>query len=52
MATHVEGRKMFLAGEWVDGKQWIDVIDPQDGSLVDRVPAATKEDMEACIEAA
>ncbi|MBU9674528.1 aldehyde dehydrogenase family protein [Planococcus sp. CP5-4] len=52
MATHVEGRKMFLAGEWVDGKQWIDVTDPQDGSLVDRVPAATKEDMKACIEAA
>ncbi|MDE0583550.1 aldehyde dehydrogenase family protein [Planococcus sp. A6] len=52
MATHVEGRKMFLAGEWVDGKQWIDVTDPQDGSLVDRVPAATKEDMETCIEAA
>lgn len=52
MATHVEGRKMFLAGEWVDGKQWIDVTDPQDGALVDRVPAATKEDMEACIEAA
>ncbi|MBT2583372.1 aldehyde dehydrogenase family protein [Planococcus sp. ISL-109] len=52
MATHVEGKKMFLAGEWVDGKQWIDVIDPQDGTLVDRVPAASKEDMEACIEAA
>ena len=52
MATHVEGRKMFLAGEWVEGKQWIDVTDPQDGTLIDRVPAATKEDMEACIEAA
>lgn len=52
MATHVEGRKMFLAGEWVEGKRWIDVIDPQDGVLVDRVPAATKEDMETCIEAA
>lgn len=52
MATHVEGRKMFLAGEWIDGKQWIDVTDPQDGSLVDRVPAATKEDMETCIDAA
>lgn len=52
MAIHVVGRKMFLAGEWVDGKQWIDVTDPQDGTLVDRVPAATKEDMEACIEAA
>lgn len=52
MATHVEGRKMFLAGEWVEGKRWIDVTDPQDGTLVDRVPAATKEDMEACIEAA
>lgn len=52
MATHVEGRKMFLAGEWVEGKRWIDVTDPQDGTLVDRVPAATKKDMEACIEAA
>lgn len=52
METHAEGKKMFLAGEWVDGKQWIDVIDPQDGSLVDRVPAASKADMEACIEAA
>lgn len=52
MATHVEGRKMFLAGEWVEGKRWIDVTDPQDGTLVDRVPAATNKDMEACIEAA
>ena len=52
MATHVEGRKMLLAGEWVDGTQWIDVIDPQDGALIDRVPAATKEDMEACIRKA
>lgn len=52
MATHIEGRKMFLAGEWVEGERWIDVTDPQDGTLIDRVPAATKEDMEACIEAA
>lgn len=46
------GQKMFLAGHWVGRKEMIDVFDPQDKSLVGRVPSATAEDMLATIEQA
>jgi glyceraldehyde-3-phosphate dehydrogenase (NADP+) len=43
---------MLLAGEWVDRDDTIDVSDPYDGALVDTVPAATPEDVEAALAAA
>ena len=52
MATQVAGRKMFLAGEWVNSDRIIEVRDPQDNSIIDTVPAASAEDMLKCIEAA
>ena len=44
--------KMLLNGEWVDRPEKIEVSNPQDGSLIDTVPLATIEDMEAAITAA
>ena len=44
--------KMLLNGEWVDRPQKIEVCNPQDGSLIDTVPLASVEDMEAAITAA
>ena len=44
--------KMLLNGEWVAGERHIEVLNPQDGSLVDTVPRATVAEMEAAIEAA
>lgn len=44
--------KMFLAGEWVDRDKKIEVTDPFDNSLVDTVPAATQEDVEAALATA
>ena len=44
--------KMLLNGQWVDRSQKIEVCDPQDGSLVDTVPRASVDDMEAAIAAA
>ncbi len=43
---------MLLNGNWVDRPEKIEVLDPQDGSLVDTVPLASEEDMEAAIAAA
>ncbi len=44
--------KMFLAGEWVDRERRIEVRDPFDNSLIDTVPAATREDVETAMAAA
>jgi acyl-CoA reductase-like NAD-dependent aldehyde dehydrogenase len=44
--------KMFLRGEWVDRASKIEVRNPFDQSLVDTVPRATAEDVEAAIEGA
>jgi len=44
--------KMLLAGEWVDRTKTIDVRDPFDNSLIDTVPSATNDDVEAALAAA
>jgi acyl-CoA reductase-like NAD-dependent aldehyde dehydrogenase len=44
--------KMILGGERVEGREAIDVLDPYDGSLVDRVPAATAEQVRQAVGAA
>jgi glyceraldehyde-3-phosphate dehydrogenase (NADP+) len=44
--------KMLLGGEWTDRERSIDVQDPYDGSVIDRVPAASPEDVRAAIAAA
>jgi glyceraldehyde-3-phosphate dehydrogenase (NADP+) len=44
--------KMFLAGEWVDREQKIEVRDPFDDSVIDTVPSASKDDVEVALVAA
>jgi len=44
--------KMLIAGQWVDKEEKIDVRDPYDGSLVDTVPAASLDDVEAALRGA
>jgi glyceraldehyde-3-phosphate dehydrogenase (NADP+) len=43
---------MLLAGRWVERSQVIEVRDPDDGSLVGTVPAASAADMTTAISAA
>lgn len=45
LTTNVLAREMFIAGKWVGRNHTIDVLNPQDNSLITTVPAATKEDM-------
>ena len=44
--------KMLISGRWVDasGKEIIEVTNPYDGSRLDTVPAAAKEDVDRAIE--
>ena len=44
--------KMYLDGQWVDRQQQMQVTDSYDQSLVDSVPMASIEDMDAAITAA
>lgn len=44
--------KMFLRGEWVDRDQKIEVKNPFDGSVVDTVPQAAADDVDAAIAGA
>ncbi len=44
--------KMLIGGEWVEGKETFQVRNPYDGSLLGKVPHATRNDVEKTIEAA
>ena len=44
--------RMFIGGEWVDKTDKIDVVNPYDGSVVDRVPRADPEDVETALATA
>ncbi len=50
MTVQIRGQKMLIGGSWVGRNEIIEVRDPQDNSLIDTVPAASKEDMIQCIE--
>lgn len=46
--------KLFIDGDWKPshGTEWIDAINPATDELVGRVPAATKQDIDAAVQAA
>jgi glyceraldehyde-3-phosphate dehydrogenase (NADP+) len=48
----INKNKMFLAGEWVSRDKCIEVLDPQDHSLITTVPAANESDVIYTIEEA
>ena len=44
--------KMYLAGEWVDRDEKIDVVNPFNGQVFDTVPKGSVEDVQAAIASA
>ena len=44
--------KMFIAGEWVDRDEKMDVQNPFDGGVIDTVPRASVEDVDAAVASA
>lgn len=44
--------KMFIAGQWIDKAEKINVYDPYDNSVIDTVPRGTAEDLENAISSA
>ena len=44
--------KMYIAGEWVDKDDKIDVTNPYDGSVVDTVPRGDAADVARAIDSA
>ncbi|SFE35619.1 aldehyde dehydrogenase family protein [Alteribacillus iranensis] len=49
MAMKLAGKKMLLAGEWVEREDKIDVLNPENNEWIDSVPAASKKDIEKAI---
>ncbi len=52
MRTKVKTKKMLLAGNWVLSNKWIDVVNPQNNSLIAKVPSASRQEMLLAIEKA
>ena len=44
--------KMLLAGEWVDREKKIEVKNPFNGEIIDRVPSATSKDIDKAVQSA
>jgi len=44
--------KMYIAGEWIDTKEKIEVLNPFNGEVVDTVPNATPQEVEKALASA
>ena len=44
--------KMYIAGEWVDKAETMDVVNPYDGSVIDTVPRGDAADISRAIDSA
>jgi acyl-CoA reductase-like NAD-dependent aldehyde dehydrogenase len=52
MATTVVERKLYVAGEWVDTGDWLEVRSPYSGEVVGRVAKAGADETKRAIDAA
>jgi len=52
MMTTVTGKKMYIGGKWIEKDNTMEVLNPQDNSLITTVPKASKEDMLQTIQVA
>ena len=52
MATTVADRKLFVAGEWVETGEWLEVKSPYSGEVVGRVAKAGAAETKRAIDAA
>ncbi len=44
--------KMYVAGQWTNGRDSIDVLNPYDGSVVDTVPRGSADDVDRALASA
>src|SRR2546422_11522224 len=44
--------KMYVAGQWIDKPQTINVLNPYDNSVIDTVPRADRSDVERALGSA
>jgi len=44
--------KMYIAGEWIDTAEKIEVLNPYNGEVVDTVPSAAPQEVEKALESA
>ncbi len=44
--------RMYIAGQWTEGQDTIEVLNPFDGSLVDTVPHAGPKEVDQALESA
>ena len=52
MATTVAERKLFVAGEWIETGEWIEIRSPYSGEVVGRVAKAGADETRRAIDAA
>ena len=52
MATTTAERKLFVAGEWIETDDWVEVRSPYSGEVVSRVAKAGAEETRRAIDAA
>ena len=52
MATTVAERKLFVAGEWIETGEWIEVRSPYSGELVGRVAKGGADETRRAVDAA
>jgi acyl-CoA reductase-like NAD-dependent aldehyde dehydrogenase len=52
VATTVADRKLFVAGDWIETGDWIEVRSPYSGEVVDRVAKGGAEETRRAIDAA
>ena len=52
MATTVADRKLFVAGEWIETGEWLEVRSPYSGDVVSRVAKAGAEETRRAVDAA
>ena len=52
MAATASERKLFVAGEWIETGEWIDVLSPYSGDVVGRVAKAGARETRRAIDAA
>ncbi|HET9674753.1 MAG TPA: aldehyde dehydrogenase family protein, partial [Gaiellaceae bacterium] len=52
MATTATERKLFVAGEWVETGEWIDVRSPYSGDVVGRVAKGGADETRRALDAA
>lgn len=50
--TQIKKKKLFINGEWIQGKEYKSIMSPYSGEMIGEVPTATKEEVLQAIQSA